>query len=181
MNRLAVMATLMFVSVWLSGCSEYIARNMKMGEPTRWPDEKWVKEGTTRLDIRKALLECGDVSTQPDRFVYEMVMGIRDIDAILNHQLLVGGCMEKSGFVEKAGRGGRSPTLADYCTVYQDRHLPACQPGAVIPERSVERRLNSWYCKVKTDREYCRKHAFNPAACDDPKKDYNNPPPECRP
>lgn len=84
--------------------------------------------------------------------------------------------MENSGFLYWGKR-----KFADYCTMYRDKQLPACQPGALIPERSVERRLNSWHCKLETDHDYCRKHAFIPAACDDPKySNYDNPPPECR-
>lgn len=160
----------------LAGCSEYVARNLPMGEPAHLPDDSWMKHGATRLDIRKALLECGSPSTQVDRFIYEKSLGIKDDDDILNHGLLTHACMENSGY-----QYWRKGAFADYCSVYNYKHLPACQAGATIPERSVERRLNSWYCRLKTDREYCRKHAFTPSACDDPKKDYDNPPPECRP
>ncbi len=162
--------------VLLASCGEYVARNLHMGEPARLPEESWTKDGATRLDIKKALLECGSPSTQTDRFIYEKSLGIKNSDDMLNHGLLTHACMENSGYMY-----WRKGTFSDYCTVYNYKHLPACQPGAVIPDRSVERRLNSWSCKLKTDREYCRKHAFVPAACDDTKKDYNNPPPECRP
>jgi hypothetical protein len=84
--------------------------------------------------------------------------------------------MERAGFAIRWG-----DTVAKYCSWDRHKHLPACQLNAAIPDRSVERRLNSWYCRLKTDREYCRKHAFTPSACDDPKKDYENPPSVCRP
>lgn len=163
-------------SALLAGCAEYVARNLRMGEPARLPDESWTKHGATRLDIRKALLECGSPSTQIDRFVYEKSLGIKDSDGMLNQSLLTHACMENSGYVY-----WRKGTFADYCTVYRHKNLPVCQPGAIIPVRSVVRRLNSWHCKLKTDRDYCRQHSFTPVACDDPKKDYNNPPPECQP
>lgn len=175
--KLKVKLAAILVSTLLAGCAEYVARNLSMGEPARLPDESWTKHGNTRLDIRKALLECGSPSTQLDRFIYEKSLGIKDSDDMLNHGLLTHACMENSGYVY-----WRKGTFSDYCTVYRHKHLPACQPGAVISERSVVRRLNSWHCKLETDRDYCRKHAFVPAACDDPKySDYNNPPPECRP
>jgi hypothetical protein len=159
----------------LAGCgTDFSIRNID--KPAPLPYESWVKSGASELDVKKALLECGDPAPNTTGFIYEKALGMKDLDAQLNHQFLTGACMEKSGFRLRWG-----DTIAKYCSWDRHRHLPACQPGAVIPERSVERRLNSWYCKVKTDREYCRKHAFNPAACDDPKKDYNNPPPECRP
>lgn len=167
----------MLTSAFLIGCGEYIARNLPMGEPARLPEDSWTKHGAMRLDIRKALLECGSPSTQLDRFIYEKSLGIKDSDDILNHGLLTHACMENSGY-----RYWRKGTFADYCIAYADKHLPACQPNAAIPERSVERRLNSWHCKLETDRDYCHKHAFVPAACDDPKySNYDNPPPECRP
>lgn len=174
--KVSVRLAAILASILLAGCGEYVARNLHMGEPARLPDESWMKHDATRLDVRKALLECGSPSTQTDRFVYEKSLRITDGDDMLSHSLLTHACMENSGFVY-----WRKGKFTDYCTVYREKHLPACQPGAVIPERSVERRLNSWYCKLKTDREYCRKHAFTPSACDDPKKDYSNPPPECRP
>ena len=57
------------------------------------------------------------------------------------------------------------------------RGYPACQPDAVIPTPSAERRLNSWYCKVETDYNYCLKYALAPQFCT-PEKTTNLPP-EC--
>lgn len=159
----------------LVGCgSGYSIQNID--KPAPYEYESWVKPGSTQLDVKKALLECGKPSTSPNAFIYEKALGIKDSDGQLNQQFLTDSCMERAGFAIRWG-----DTVARYCSWERHKHLPACQPGAAIPERSVERRLNSWHCKLKTDRDYCRKHAFVPAACDDPKKDYNNPPPECRP
>jgi len=174
MKRTIQLASLL-PALLLMGCvGEYSIRNIDKPAPEAY--ESWVKPGATQLDIKKALLECGDPSPATNSFIYEKALGIKDNDGQLNHQFLTHACMEKSGFVYRW-----KYTLVDYCSWDRHKHLPACQPSAVIPERSVERRLNSWHCKLKTDRDYCRKHAFVPAACDDPKKDYTNPPPECRP
>ena len=175
MNLSAAMA-ITLISVFLTGCIQYIARNLHMGEPARYPEDSWIKHGEARAEIRKALLECGMPSTQADQFVYEKALGLKNSDDVLNHVLSTHACMENSDYVY-----WRKSTFADYCLIYRDKQLPVCQPNAVIPQRNVETRLNSWLCKIKTDREYCRKHAFTPSACNDPKKDYDNPPPECRP
>lgn len=158
----------------LSGCGEPSIRNID--KPAPQSDESWTKPGAIQLEIRKALLECGDPSPATNAFIYEKALGIKDSDGRLNHSFLTHACMERTGFVYRWKH-----SFTDYCSWDRHKHLPACQPGAVIPKRSVELRLNSWYCRLKTDRDYCRQHAFTPSACDNPKKDYNNPPPECRP
>lgn len=160
----------------LIGCGGYSLSNIDKPAPEAY--EAWVKPGATQLEVKKALLECGKPSPAPDGWAYEYGMGIKDNDTLLNHKFLTDACMEKSGFRHRWGA-----TLEKYCRMHPEyRSYPACQPGAVIPERSVERRLNSWHCRLETDRDYCLKHALHPPACDDPKySDYENPPPECRP
>ena len=53
----------------------------------------------------------------------------------------------KSGFrvIERVGRDAA-------CYTYRNQNLPACQPNAVIPSRSVLRRVNSAYCKEWKDK-----------------------------
>jgi hypothetical protein len=128
------------------------------------------------MEARRALLECGAPSPDMSSFIYEHVLGVDSLDAQISQSFMVSGCMEKAGLVR------RWHSLKESCKLYpRYAAFPACQPDAVFPERSIEHRLNSWYCKLKTDRDYCRKHAFTPSACDDPEKDYYNPPLECRP
>jgi hypothetical protein len=170
MNRV-----LMIILLTLSGCSNFSISNINQPTPSAW--EAWFRKGTTYLEIKKAMLECGAPHSEVSRFIYESA-GINGIDEQMNHIFLVGACMEKAGFVNR----GRSFEQACTDSNFPERRsYPACRPGAAIPQRSVERRLNSWLCKLETDREYCLKHAFNPRGCDDPRKDYDNPPPECRP
>jgi hypothetical protein len=171
MNRVII-----FVLLALSGCGGYSIRNIDKPAPAL--SEGWIKAGATQLDVKKALLECGAPHPDANDFIYEKALGIKDFDEQMSHFLLTKACMERAGYAD------RWRSLAQSCAdsnFPKRKTYPACQPGAAIPERSVERRLNSWHCKLKTDRDYCRKYAFVPSACDDPKKDYNNPPPECRP
>lgn len=168
MNRVIIM-----VFLALSGCGEYSIRNIDKPAPEAY--EKWMKPGLSLLDIKKAMLECGAPHYAPTGFIYEAA-GFKTLNEQLSHSFMVSACMEKSGFV------ARWDSVEQSCRKFAEyKTYPACQSGAAIPERSVERRLNSWHCRIKADREYCRKHAFVPAGCDDPKKDYNTPPPECRP
>ncbi|MRR52064.1 MAG: hypothetical protein EG825_14325 [Rhodocyclaceae bacterium] len=162
----------------LNACGQYSIRNLD--NPTPRPNYGgWIKpDGSPMqyLEAKRALLECGDPSPEASGFEYEMALGITDEEEQIKHSFMVQGCMESSGLRQTWS------SLKKDCSL-QDRYatFPACQPGAVFPKRSVERRLNSWYCKIHTDREYCRKHTFIPSACDDPKEDYNNPPLECLP
>lgn len=165
------------VTLGVASCGQYSIQNID--KPAPRSDEGWLRSDGTPLHWReagKALLECGDPSIDMTGFVYKQALGITDLDETLKHAFMVNGCMEQSGLRRRWG------SLKESCSYYPHyASFPACQPGSVFPKRSVERRLNSWYCRIKTDREYCRRHAFTPSACDDPKKDYNNPPLECRP
>lgn len=164
-----------FSSLILSGClGGYGISNIDKPAPQEY--EAWVKPGATQLDIKKALLECGKPSPSPDVWAYQYGLGIKGVEDQLNHQLLTDICMEKSGYAIRWG-----DSVKKYCSWDRHKHLPACQPGVAIPERSVERRLNSWYCRLKTDLDYCLKHAVVPSACTGKHKDYNKPPPECQP
>lgn len=155
----------------LSGCG---LKNIDKPAPQEY--ESWTKRGATQLDIKKALLECGKPSPSPNAWAYEYGLGLKDFQEQLNHQFLTDACMERAGYKIRWG-----DSVKKYCSWDRHKNLPACQPSAEIPERSVERRLNSWYCKLKTDVNYCLKHALNPSACTREGKDYNNPPPECLP
>lgn len=72
----------------------------------------------------------------------------------MNYNIMTNFCMERSGFT----RIGRLDATATVCSWEHNAHLPACQPGAEIPTRSVERRLNSWHCtrNPNTVSELCR-------------------------
>jgi hypothetical protein len=93
---------------------------------------------------------------------------------MLNKFLMENACMESIGYVDRFG------SVYDSCKMYPERKiLPACQPHVKPSKPSVERRLNSWYCKIKTDYQFCLKNAPNPKACNP--EGHKNPPPECLP
>jgi len=125
-------------------------------------DEKWHKHGSIKLDIRKAILECG----APNPVHYEHGDFRRELNALASIHL----CMVKSGFRYKNGP-------IDWCREQPEGRLAVCSEP--IPTRSVSRRLESPYCKRRTDRAYCIKMASDPASCE--RFNFNSPPPECLP
>jgi len=133
----------------------------------------WTKPGATILDVKKILLECGWPSPDYPRDLW----GAQRIDMMMNDRVLARLCVIQSGFATR--------DLADmknsHC--YRNPSLPACQPGAVIPTPSVERRLKSWWCTQKIERhnggyEGCLKTALYPEKCS---TDDFSIPPECLP
>jgi hypothetical protein len=75
-------------------------------------------------------------------------------EANLNEDILVTRCMENSGFLN-----GRAYRLCNGRTEngkHVPNNLPACQPDAVIPKRSVENRLNSLYCQYYSKVAMCQ-------------------------
>lgn len=164
---------LIFLLLLIGGCTQYSIRNIDKPPSERY--EIWKKSGVNTLGVRKALLECGAI--MPSWTVdgaYEKNHIIKQSDQF-NHSFLVDRCMLKAGFVQQ----NTSWTLKDACTDPRYRNYPACQPDATIPTPSKERRLNGWYCKVKSDYNYCLTHALAPQLCI--REKTNNPPPECLP
>lgn len=170
MNKYLLAALL----VLLNGCGQYSIRNIDKPPPEDY--ELWVKQGKSQLQIKKALLECGAIAPStlgwPYGKAYEKI-GIVERNDQINHGFLVDRCMINAGFVEQ----NTSWTLKDTCADMRYRDYPACQPNATIPTPSIERRLNSWYCKTRTDYDYCLMHALAPQLCSPEKT--QNPPNEC--
>lgn len=164
------------VSMTLTGCGITHGPFGISAQPAPPTYEQWIKPGTTKIDVKKALLECGEPSTVRDTHIYEKSLRLKGSDELLNHFFLVDRCMEESGFIVPGTK-----STSEYCSWDRHRHLPACQSQTPIRKRSIERRMNSWYCKIKTDKEYCRENSFNPAACNDPNRSFSPPPPECLP
>lgn len=157
----------------LGGCTQYSIRNIDKPPSERY--EIWKKSGVNILGVRKALLECGAIMpswTVDGAYKKNNIINQNDQ---MNHSFLTDRCMINAGFIEQ----NTSWTLKDACADVRYRDYPACKPDAVIPTPSAERRLNSWYCKVKSDYDYCLKHAIAPRLCSPEKT--NNPPPECLP
>lgn len=135
--------------------------------------EMWERQGVGQLETKKKLLECGSPSPDPNILSYKNVFHIEERVALLNKFLLEDSCMEGAGFSHK------DRSVRERCGWTSRSSLPACQDSAEIPQPSVKRRLNSWWCRIKTDYDYCLESAVNPSACQ--RWGHKNPPPECLP
>ncbi|EJF74420.1 hypothetical protein ME7_01433 [Bartonella birtlesii LL-WM9] len=100
----------------------------------------WKKPGADFTEVGKALLECG----MPHLNYLEGVN--RKLSD--NEIATIDACMIQAGFRDK----GR----AKWCSLFNGRDLPICQPGAIIPQRSVEKRLNSPFCKRYKNSRKCQ-------------------------
>jgi len=159
-------AVLIFLSLLVASCAHggrgttermYISSN-----PDRERDV-WKKVGATELETLKALLECGlEPNGKPGMYISSLDLDGYDyggpsekghVSPVENRYVASLLCMEASGFTSK----GDLYNL--YCRIYSrtytgdKAYLAACQPGAVPLARSVERRLNSQYCKFQNRRE----------------------------
>ncbi|WP_273782909.1 hypothetical protein [Bartonella sp. ML69XJBT] len=102
----------------------------------------WEKPGADFTEVGKALLECGMPSLiDPDR---------ENRERSNNARATTYACMIQSGFRYKDEHVG------GWCYTFKEENLPICRPGAVIPKRSVEKRLNSPYCKRYKNADECQ-------------------------
>ncbi|UNE53568.1 hypothetical protein [Bartonella machadoae] len=120
----------------LSGCY--------LEEPSQTAVDVWEKPGTDKLEVKKALLECGmqsfsDLSWESGLSLHERI----------NNEASGDACMIQAGFHHKLG-------AMNWCEKYKADNLPICQPDAVIPQRSVMKRLNSPYCQENKDQPECQ-------------------------
>ncbi|EJF74406.1 hypothetical protein ME7_01438 [Bartonella birtlesii LL-WM9] len=101
--------------------------------------DAWLKPGADSTEVGKALLECGMPSL--------INLDSANKNRSLNQIATIYACMVQAGFRKKSG----GPY---WCYNYKD--LPICQPGAIIPQRSVEKRLNSPFCKRSPVQPECK-------------------------
>jgi hypothetical protein len=136
--------------------------------------QEWSKYGASTLDIKKSLLECGKPAPDISFEIYEKAFNISRYDelAYMNKLEFENICMERAGY-----KYNGTYNTKKICLLEKYKTLPACQPDARVPMPSVEMRLNSWYCKTRTDYDYCLKYALAPKFCSPEKT--KNPPPEC--
>jgi hypothetical protein len=119
---------LFLISINLYGCFGW-----KPFQPNPPEYMMWKKSGNSQTDIKKILLECG--------FPTVYYINLTEI-GMTNGEFIRGSrCMEKQGYLY----------LSDmhFCSGWHEKP-PDCLPEATIPEPSVERRLNSRYCKSKS-------------------------------
>lgn len=109
----------------------------------------WTKQGSSILDTRKALLECGMASPGSP--------ALPPRDPRTPDQLAAAeNCMMAAGF--KSAQPSHRMCAAQ-------PNLSACRPDATPTLPSVARRLSSNYCKAEQDIELCRQTSSNPSAC----------------
>lgn len=127
-----------FVLLGLGGCFD-----KRAFEPPL-PDYKlWMKSGASDVSVKKIRLECGATHAADGGSQQES-----------NEIVLVHMCVENAGF-QRVDFKGRITKASSQSWCKNWPNLPACQPGAVIPVPSVERRLNSNYCQVRTSYQAC--------------------------
>jgi hypothetical protein len=142
--------------------------------PPPYEFERWEKVGASKVEIMKALLECGFLS--PD--YGDLVIYTKD-RLSTNDYALAQRCMRKNGFkqIEETGffanppydpcsHSGKCPPEKELGLFEKsiwkpcpdpERYYPACDlPEDQIPGRSVEKRLNSQYCKSYYERRECQ-------------------------
>ncbi|MCZ2159273.1 hypothetical protein NPX99_08500 [Bartonella sp. 220] len=104
----------------------------------------WEKPGADRLEVKKALLECG-MPAPYDVFPENRKQNI-------NAKATTYACMLQAGFRYKDEEVARA---GGWCYTFREENLPICRPGAVIPQRSVKKRLNSPFCKKHPEQYEC--------------------------
>ncbi|EJF81869.1 hypothetical protein [Bartonella doshiae] len=102
----------------------------------------WEKAGADFTEVAKALLECG-MPTPYNVFPENKKLSF-------NENATIEACMLQAGFRDKDKWGGT------WCENYKAENLPICRPGAVIPQRSVKKRLNSPFCKKNPKEDECQ-------------------------
>ncbi len=101
----------------------------------------WKKPGADFTEVGKALLECGMPHLN---YLEDEVQKLSN-----NDNATIDACMVQAGFRDRYG----GPS---WCENHWMENLPICQPGAVIPKRSVEKRLNSPFCKRSPVQPECK-------------------------
>ncbi|EJF79065.1 hypothetical protein [Bartonella doshiae] len=138
--------TLLSVIALLIISGYYLIFGFYPDQPPRTAADAWEKSDADKLEVKKALLECGIGS-------FSNSSSERDLSARekINAQASVDACMVQAGFRNKFGE-------SSWCENerYKADNLPICQPDAVIPQRSVEMRLNSPYCQENKDQPECQ-------------------------
>lgn len=146
-----------FGFLFLLSCSTYMEQMVYKPAPATY--QEWSKHEASTLDIKKSLLECGKPAPDTNFETYEKAFNISRHDelAYINKLQIEDICLERAGYTYKGINNTKK-----ICALEKYRNLSACQPSAIIPTPSVERRLNSWYCKIDSDFDYCLKTLLIP-------------------
>jgi hypothetical protein len=153
---------LIFFALLLTSCLSRGTTERLYSPSGPYERDVWKKEGATDVEIRKALFECG----LSPRGIPGMSGGFLEADKNdhpgpsekgylspkENRYILSILCMEGSGFTSMIDSYNYYCTWFSHNPFIRRMYLPACQPGVVPPKRSVERRLNSNYCRTENAR-----------------------------
>ena len=151
MRRKNFLTLLLLSAALLSSCRSAF-------QPPPESFERWRKEDTSVQQVMAALLECGYPWPGSSVGDWEKAYGATWESSLI----LAKRCVEKQGFVEKYNNGSAaeckyysSEQTKKYQTEEQNRAIAkACHPDTPPTEPSVERRLNSPYCKTEWARKY---------------------------
>jgi hypothetical protein len=120
-----------FIKLFVTAGFVLLACSCRLFPPPKDEYQSWSQSGKTYLDVKKSLLECGFSSP----YFGDYYQSQYDF-------LSSAVCMERLGYI-RVSKGDINPICANGWT----KDETACQWGAAIPSPSVERRLNSLYCK----------------------------------
>ena len=139
-------AALLVLALVLSGCG-----NPDWFQPPPTERQVWTKPGATSTLVSKALLECGSAS------ISSLSVPPRE-DKTPNQQAQIQRCMFADGFTMTVPK-----SQWYYCEM--SPNLPSCQTGSSVVQRSVSRRVQSEYCRRRSDLQFCLRTAVNKSAC----------------
>jgi len=145
MKKFWVVALAGLLLVELSGCGLFETG----GGESRAVSREFYKDGADNVEVQKAMFECGYENPSTGQVKSD------------NDAVKAAACMEQAGFKTKE----KLLTKEGNCAWKPE--LPACRPGAEIPKRSVQRRLNSRSCQ--NNRKYATGlplYFYNPALCE---------------
>ena len=165
MNRASVRMLIALLLIVLSGC-----RGAFQPLPSYY--ENWSKPGSTDVDVKKIILECGNYN--PYGNYPEGGWPSRNVMALRYY------CVVNAGYTYLSPFKGRKPDNNSWCR--NNPELEACQSGAVIPTPSAELRLNGRYCRDRLSHDECIENAATETGvliCS--RRNYERPPPECLP
>ncbi|MBX4336287.1 hypothetical protein [Bartonella raoultii] len=128
----------------LSGISLFIMAGCETEQPPLTVVDVWKKPGADQVEVKKALLECGiqnfeGINTEKYHNINEKINADASIDA----------CLIQDGFHHKLGS-------INWCEKYKDENLSICQSDAIIPQRSIKKRLSSAHCQKNKEQPECQ-------------------------
>ena len=126
------------------GCQGFSIRNIGKGPLSNY--EIWSMSHQSKLEVQKALLECG----YPNSYSFDF--NPPNIKADMNAYILAKRCMLKAGFIQMEHY---QDNLQNRLCNKKYHDYPACDLlWDEIPDRNITKRLESDYCKHKIYRTY---------------------------